>query len=32
VVPPEQPIPSERGILKFNRAMTRLYADGRLVG
>jgi glycerol transport system ATP-binding protein len=32
VVPPEQPIPSERGILKFNPAMTRLYADGRLVG
>jgi ABC-type sugar transport system ATPase subunit len=32
VVPPEQPIASERGILKFNPAMTRLYADGRLVG
>ena len=32
VVPPEQPIPSERGVLEFNPAMTRLYSDGRLVG
>lgn len=32
VVPPDQPIPSEHGILEFNPAMTRLYADGRLVG
>jgi glycerol transport system ATP-binding protein len=32
VVPPEQSIASERGVLKFNPAMTRLYADGRLVG
>jgi glycerol transport system ATP-binding protein len=32
VVPPDQPIPSERGILEFNPAMTRVYADGRLVG
>ncbi len=32
VVPPEQPIPSERGTIEFNPAMTRLYADGRLVG
>ena len=32
VVPPEQPIPAERGTVEFNPAMTRLYADGRLVG
>jgi glycerol transport system ATP-binding protein len=32
VVPPEQPVPAQRGVLEFNPAMTRLYADGRLVG
>src|SRR5690348_16599286 len=31
VVPPERPIPSGRATLRFNPAMTRLYADGYLV-
>ena len=32
VVPPERPIPQGRGTVAFNPAMTRLYADGRMVG
>ena len=32
VVPPEQPIPAERGTVTFNAELTRLYADGQLVG
>ncbi len=32
VVPPEQPVPADRGTIELNPAMTRLYADGRLVG
>jgi glycerol transport system ATP-binding protein len=31
VVPPERPIPLDRGTLELNPAMTRLYADGYLV-
>ena len=31
VVPPERPIPPGRATLRFNPAMTRLYADGYLV-
>jgi len=31
VVPPERAIPLGRGTLRFNPAMTRLYADGHLV-
>ena len=30
-VPPDQPIPAERGSVEFDPAMTRLYADGLLV-
>jgi glycerol transport system ATP-binding protein len=30
-VPADRPIPAGRGILQFNPAMTRLYADGHLV-
>jgi glycerol transport system ATP-binding protein len=32
VVPPEQPVPADRGTIELNPAMTRLYADGHLVG
>jgi glycerol transport system ATP-binding protein len=31
VVPPDRPIPLGRGSVRFNPAMTRLYADGHLV-
>src|SRR5262249_20284340 len=32
VVPPEQPVPLGRATLRLNPTMTRLYADGYLVG
>ena len=32
VVPSERPVPLDRGSLVLNPAMTRLYADGHLVG
>jgi glycerol transport system ATP-binding protein len=32
VVSPEQAIPPDRGTIELNPAMTRLYADGQLVG
>ncbi len=32
VVRPEEPIPAGQGTIEFNAAMTRLYADGQLVG